>query len=94
MVRRVRAEASADVKRDRSPVQQANIEAFEKWLDGVTLTKPVSLADKIELKALVKQALLAIEVRVDVYSRRDPDEVYVRVEYPDGNVTEKTFHAV
>lgn len=73
---------------------RANIDAFNKWLDGVTLTKPVSLADKAELKALVKQALMALEVRVDVYSMHDPDEIYVRIEYPDKTITERTFHAV
>jgi len=76
---------------------RANIDAFYKWLDSVTLTKPVTLADKAELKALVKQALKALEVlevRVDVHSRHDPDEIYVRIEYPDKTITERTYRAV
>jgi acyl-CoA hydrolase len=71
----------------------SSLDAFAAWLDKVTLTKPVTLADKAELKALIKKALEALEVKVDVYSQRDPDEIYVRVEYPD-HLIERTFRAV
>lgn len=77
----------------RSGKTRANIDALSAWLDTVALTKPITLEDKTELMRLVKEACRADSVRVEVYSQRDPDEVFLRIEYTD-HVVERTFRAV
>lgn len=48
------------------------------WLDTVTCTKPVTVADTMEIKAMIKSA--APDAIVDVYFTRG-DKVFVRVQY-------------
>lgn len=51
---------------------------FATWIESVTCTKPFTVADAIELKAMIK-ALLGEKVLVDVYTGRG-DQVFVRVD--------------
>lgn len=66
--------ASGDTVKTR-----ANVDAFTAWLNGVQLTKPVTLDDKKELLQLVKQALVDKNASVEAFSRRDPDEIYLYI---------------
>lgn len=83
----MRLEAGVDVNNTR-----ANIDAFVSWLDSVKLTKPVTLADKTELMTLVKSALQIPHASVEVYAQHDPDEIFLRIEWP-GNLITRTFRA-
>ncbi len=51
------------------------------WLDTVTCTKPFTVPDAKELKALVDQ-FAGPEALVDVYTTRG-DKVHVRVQFRD-----------
>jgi hypothetical protein len=52
--------------------------AFNAWLAGLVCTNPFTVADAIELKAMIK-AMLGDKVLVDVYTGRG-DQVFVRVD--------------
>lgn len=68
MVRRVRARKTRDV---------VTRPELLKWLDTITCTRPFSIADAAELKAMINGALPG--VKVDVYSPRG-DVVHVQLD--------------
>lgn len=59
-------------------------DAFIEWLGSVTCTKPFTLADAAELKAMIKAAV--VDGKVDVYTTKG-DKVHVRIETPRGVLT-------
>ncbi len=54
-------------------------EAFRRWLDGITPTKPFTVADATELHAMIRAALAEWNVKIDVYTQRG-QQVFIRVD--------------
>lgn len=68
-----------------------HVEAFTKWLYAVAVTKPFTLRDALELKAMIDR-MLGPEAIVDVYTTRG-DQVFVRAQI-GGTIIERVLDVV